>query len=187
MLRGQTDNSGTVTVDPDAAKSYVGAGGISANGYSSTLSWDSALNLTQVNAPNSASSVYGYDLAGRNTSGTDADGAASSAEYSVPNRVNMVATGKRRTWTYLDGIGRTVRVSNGIFRIPGRRMWWRRIVDTEYEPCACSPFGKVKRVSQPFKPGQEASRVWTVYDYDELGRVLTMTHPPNTGTSGTRG
>ena len=29
--------------------------------------------------------------------------------------------------------------------------------------------------------------MWTVYDYDELGRVKTVTHPPNTGTSGNSG
>ncbi len=187
VLRARRDNAGTVTVNPDAAKSYAVPAGISANGYSSTLSWDSALNLTQVNAPNSASSVYGYDTAGRNTSATDPDGATSSAEYSVSGKVNVTASGKRRTWTYLDGIGRPVRVSTGYMPDNSTTGVVESSVDTEYELCACSPFGKVKRVSQPYAPGQEASRVWTVYDYDELGRVKTVTHPPNTGTSGNSG
>ena len=129
-----------------------------------TLSWDSALNLTQVNAPNSASSVYGYDMAGRNTSATDPDGATSSAEYSVSGKVNVTASGKRRTWTYLDGVGRPVRVSTGYMPDNSTTGVVESSVDTEYELCACSPFGKVKRVSQPYAPGQEASRVWTVYD-----------------------
>jgi YD repeat-containing protein len=176
-----------VTVNPDAAKSYAVPAGISANGYSSTLSWDSALNLTQVNAPNSASSVYGYDTAGRNTSAVDPDGATSSAEYFVSGKLNVTASGKRRTWTYVDGIGRPVKMSTGYMPDNSQTGVGESSVDTEYEPCACSPFGKVKRVSQPYAPGQEASRVWTVYTYDELGRVSTATHPPNTGTSGNSG
>ena len=26
-------------------------------------------------------------------------------------------------------------------------------MDTEYAPCVCTPMGKMKRVSQPYKPG----------------------------------
>ena len=56
------------------------------------------------------------------------------------------------------------------------------VVDTEYAPCACTPMGKMWRVSQPYKPGNPV--LWTTYTYDELGRVLTVTHPPNTGSTG---
>jgi hypothetical protein len=46
--------------------------------------------------------------------------------------------------------------------------------ETRYAPCACSPLGKVERVSQPYAPGtSEANKVWTVYTYDALGRTLT--------------
>ena len=34
---------------------------------------------------------------------------------------------------------------------------------------ACSPFGKLKRVSRPRQPG--AAIAWTVYEYDEFGRT----------------
>ncbi len=35
----------------------------------------------------------------------------------------------------------------------------KSVVDTEYDACACSPLGKVKRVSRPYAPGQ--TPVWT--------------------------
>jgi len=37
-------------------------------------------------------------------------------------------------------------------------------VQTQYAPCACSPLGKVWRVSEPYAPG--ATPVWTTYTYD---------------------
>jgi YD repeat-containing protein len=46
-------------------------------------------------------------------------------------------------------------------------------VDTEYAPCACSPVGKVKRVSQPYTG--TGPRYWTVYEYDALGRTIRVT------------
>jgi YD repeat-containing protein len=55
-------------------------------------------------------------------------------------------------------------------------------VDTQYAPCACSPLGKVSRVSQPYAPGQ--SPVRTVYTSDGSGRTLTVTAPD--GISATR-
>ncbi|MBK9171354.1 MAG: hypothetical protein IPM24_28405 [Bryobacterales bacterium] len=65
----------------------------------------------------------------------------------------------------------------------------KSIVETEYVVCACSPVGKVWRVSQPRAPG--GTVYWTTYTYDELGRVLTVALPAGDGTttrelSGTR-
>ena len=51
------------------------------------------------------------------------------------------------------------------------------IVETEDAPCACSPLGKVQRVSMPYAPGQ--TPVWTVYTYDARGRTLSVTPPGN--------
>lgn len=55
------------------------------------------------------------------------------------------------------------------------------IVETEYDSCACSPLGKVKRVSQPYAPG--GTVYWTTYTYDGLGRVTSVSHPNGTGTT----
>jgi YD repeat-containing protein len=54
-------------------------------------------------------------------------------------------------------------------------------VDTQYAPCACSPLGKMYRVSQPYAPG--GTPVWTTYTYDGSGRTLTVTAPGGSVTT----
>jgi purine nucleoside permease len=53
------------------------------------------------------------------------------------------------------------------------------IVETEYDSCGCSPLGKVKKVSLPYAPN--ATKYWTEYEYDGLGRTLTVKQPNNSG------
>ena len=48
-------------------------------------------------------------------------------------------------------------------------------VTTQYAPCACSPLGKLWRVSQPYAPG--GTPVWTTYTYDGSGRTPTEPDP----------
>ena len=78
------------------------------------------------------------------------------------------------TRTTLDGLGRTIKVERGPTgaNSVGAAV---SVVDTEYAPCACSPVGKVKRVSQPYEPGKTV--YWTTYTYDGEGRTLTVTGP----------
>ena len=52
-------------------------------------------------------------------------------------------------------------------------------MDTEYGPCACSPLGKLKRVSMPHAG---ATTVWTTYAYDGSGRTVTVTAPDGSVT-----
>jgi hypothetical protein len=61
------------------------------------------------------------------------------------------------------------------------------VVDTVYVPCACSPFGKVKRVSRLRKPGDP--QVWTDYVYDWAGRTVEVRHAPvsGNGAAGSQG
>ena len=81
----------------------------------------------------------------------------------------------RWTKTTIDGFGRPVKAETGY----GTTVV--STVDTEYEPCACSPLGKVKRVSRPYAAG--GTVYWTTYAYDALGRTLTVTLPGNMGTT----
>ncbi|MBC8164791.1 MAG: RHS repeat protein [Bryobacteraceae bacterium] len=148
------------------------------------MSWDAALNLTAVSGPNNATSAFAYDAASRYVSSTDPDGATSSNTYSVATRTNYSWTGKRFTRTTFDGLGRAEKVETGYAPTPGNYVV-ESVAETQYAPCACTPLGKMWRVSQPRKPVDPA--VWTSYTYDELGRVKTITLPPNTGTSGNSG
>lgn len=184
VLQTKTDNNGTTTLTPDAGRQYAVPSAITANGYTTTLQWDSLFNPTTTTGPNSASAVFGWDQAGRVTSQTGPDGDSAGYSYSIASRVNTSTSGKLFTKTYLDGLGRTVKVEKG-YNPTSTTSVVDSVVDTEYAPCACTPMGKMKRVSQPHRPTDPA--VWTTYTYDELGRVLTVTHPPNSGTSGSSG
>jgi hypothetical protein len=48
-------------------------------------------------------------------------------------------------------------------------------VETVYAPCACSPLGKLQKISQPYAPG--GTIYWTQYSYDGIGRTLTLQQP----------
>jgi hypothetical protein len=54
-------------------------------------------------------------------------------------------------------------------------------VDTQYAPCACSPLGKMSKVSQPYVPNTTV--YWTTYTYDGSGRTLTVTAPDRSSTT----
>ena len=75
----------------------------------------------------------------------------------------------------VDRVGRTIREWGG--DAGGDKIFQ----DTEYESCACSPLGKVKRVSQPYAPG--GTVYWTTYTFGGLGRTLSVSLPGNSGTT----
>jgi hypothetical protein len=77
--------------------------------------------------------------------------------------------GARWKRTTLDGFGRGVKVESG------HDSNTVSVVDSEYAACACSPLGKLKRVSQPHAPG--ATPIWTTYTYDGSGRTTAVTAP----------
>jgi YD repeat-containing protein len=79
----------------------------------------------------------------------------------------------------MDGLGRTIKVEKGTG--PLNNQVTLSVQESVYGPCACTPLGKVFKVSQPHAPG--ATPAWTVYTYDALGRTLTMTKPDNSVTS----
>jgi YD repeat-containing protein len=100
--------------------------------------------------------------------------------YAYTNSPPTVTATTNLHWvkTTMDGFGRTIKVERGH---NGGGGGTKTIVETEYEPCACSPFGKVKRVSLPYAPG--GSVLWTTYTYDGLGRTVAVAQPNASGTS----
>jgi RHS repeat-associated protein len=82
------------------------------------------------------------------------------------------------TITTLDGLGRTIRVQRGDSATVDATTSY---TDTVYAPCACSPLGKVQKVSQPYAPG--GTPVWTVYSYDGIGRTLSLVQADGASTT----
>lgn len=91
------------------------------------------------------------------TGGTRNDSQRGKPTDSDSNNVNLITTttGTRIVKTTLDGLGRTVKVETGDSN------GTQSVVETQYDSCACSPLGKVKQVSRPYKPGDPV--YWTVY------------------------
>ena len=74
---------------------------ITANGYSTSLQWDSLLNLTQSTGPNNATMNFGYDVASRPASTQGVDGDAVTYTYSTPGRYSIATSARslrRRLW-----------------------------------------------------------------------------------------
>ena len=133
--------------------------------------------------PHSETVSLSYDGYHRVTSVTDVSGTqgVSYLPYNPGNGAKAVVTetwGTVVTKKTVDGFGRVVKLekgdTNGI----------TSVVDTEYEACACTPFGKVRRVSRPHAPG--AGAVWTTYSFDGLGRTTQVLAASRRKKSGTQ-
>ena len=75
----------------------------------------------------------------------------------------------------MDGFGRTIKVETG------DGSGTKSVAETEYDSCACSPLGKLKRSSRPYAPG--GTPVWTTYTYDALGRTISVVAADGASTS----
>jgi YD repeat-containing protein len=161
------------TAQYQAGTNYAAPGVLTVNGLSNEMQWNAALNLTQSTGANGEVSGTVYDTYGRPSSSTAATGASTGYSYSTAAPWTVTATVNGR-WTKktLDGFGRVVKVESGH---GGTTV---SVTETEFDACACSATGKVKRVSMPRAPGGTA--VWTNYTYDELGRTTRVTNPDNT-------
>jgi YD repeat-containing protein len=141
-----------------------------------SATYASSWSVTSMTGPNGAQSTTTYDSYGRPSQSTIPDGATTTYTYTYNPPTQTATVNGRWQTTTLDGFGRTLRVQKG----NGSTVV--STVDTQYAPCACSPLGKMWRVSQPYAPG--ATPVWTTYTYDGSGRTLTVTAPD--GASVTR-
>ena len=120
-----------------------------------------------------------YDVAtGRPSTTTSKFGAQTTYTYSNNPAWTMAATNGHWVKTWRDGFGRTIKVEKGD-GAPSA-MVTKSVQETEYGPCACSPLGKVSRVSNPYAPG--GTPVWTTYQYDARGRTTRVTLPDGSAT-----
>jgi RHS repeat-associated protein len=121
-----------------------------------------------------------YDSIGRPSVGTSAFGGTTNYTYSTlgaaPPLWQQENGPNGITITTLDGLGRAIRVTreDGNGNIQSYQ-------DTVYAPCACSPLGKIQKVSMPYAPG--ATEYWTTYTYDGLGRTLSVQKPDGVSTT----
>ena len=151
--------STTLAVTPAGNNAVPGAITVNSNpNHTTTLQWSSFLGLTQQVGLNQATATTVYDQYARPASTTSPHGAVTTYAYTnSPPTVTATVNG-RWTRTTQDGLGRPVKVE------AGHGSTTLSIVDTEYDACACSPLGKVKRVSPPYSPG--GTVYWTTYLYE---------------------
>jgi len=141
-----------------------------------SFSYTGALAPATVTGPNAASQQFVYDSYGRPQTSANPHGGVTGYAYGYGPHTTTVTFGVKFTRTTLDGVGRTIKVETGVSGNPAES-----VVDTEYEPCACSPLGKAKRVSQPHTPAQ--TPVWTTFTYDALGRTTRVDLPDGSFTT----
>jgi YD repeat-containing protein len=179
VAKASDDYGHSVDTTPSQSANYARPGQVRPNNdanLAENYTWNTAfLGLTQESGPNGATGTVSYDAYARPQSTTSADGAVTNYTYTTtPPAVTATTNGHWVKTTY-DGFGRAIKVERG----DGGGT--KSVVDSEYEPCACSPIGKLKRVSQPYAPG--GTVYWTVYSYDAVGRTVSVTHPDNSGTT----
>lgn len=168
-----------VDVTSDSNRNYAVPSVVTPNtqsGLATSFSHSAFLGLTSQTAPNNAQHTINYDGYGRVSNTRTPEGVVTNFTYTYNPAVQTGTNPDGRfTKSTQDGLGRTVRVETG------DAAGAKSIVDTEYDSCACSPIGKVKRVSQPYAPG--GTPVWTTYSYDALGRTLSVTLPDGSASS----
>jgi YD repeat-containing protein len=149
-------------------------------GGAETIAYNSWLGVTQTTGLNGETLYLAYDSYGRPYTATSPYGAVTSYSYSAAGTypAQQTKTGPDGfTRTTLDGLGRTIRVERG-YSVSNIQS----VVDTVYAPCACSPLGKIQKVSAPYPSGQSATN-WTVYSYDGIGRTVSAVHPDGASTT----
>jgi YD repeat-containing protein len=169
---GASDGS-TMAASPSSVTNYAAPDSITTQSYGQSYTYNAWLGITQTTGLNGEQLSMTYDYTGRPSSAHSPYGATWTYAYSdSPLPAWQSKSGPDGfTRTTLDGLGRAIRVERG----PASNQI-QSVVDTVYAPCACSPLGKVQKVSAPYPSGQSATN-WTVYSYDGIGRTLSVTQP----------
>jgi RHS repeat-associated protein len=163
----------------DAATNYAAPQTITTESTSATIAYNAWLGISQTTGPNGEQLQVSYDTAGRPLTGTSPFGAVTTYAYTAAGVIPIIQTKTGPdgfTRATLDGVGRTIRLERGTSATA-----IQSVVDTVYAPCACSPLGKMKKVSQPYASG--ASVYWTTYTYDAVGRTISVQMPDGASTT----
>jgi hypothetical protein len=163
-----------------SGSNYAAPGTITTESYNAQITYNTWLGVTQTTGANNEQVSMSYDSIGRPSVGTSAFGGTTNYTYSTlgaaPPLWQQENGPNGITITTLDGLGRAIRVTreDGNGNIQSYQ-------DTVYAPCACSPLGKIQKVSMPYAPG--ATEYWTTYTYDGLGRTLSVQKPDGVSTT----
>ena len=147
-----------------------------------SYTYSAFLGVASSTAPNGAQAFATYDSSGRVYTSQAVTGAVTTYTYSSSPLLPYTTTDTTNThWaqTIEDGLGRTITQSAG-FNL-GNTSTLVSGSDTIYGPYACSPMGKMVQVSQPYGPA--ATKYDTTYAYDGLGRTVSISLPPISGTT----
>jgi YD repeat-containing protein len=149
---------------------------LSIGSYTDSMSWTSFYGQASYTGGNGTTSTI-YDTYARPSSSTSQTGAVTTFAYANPSNAPATVTATTNgRWVKetLDGFGRVFLTE------AGQGATTESKVESVYQPCACSPIGKLKQTSRPYKTG---SPVWTVYAYNSLGRTTSITAPDGSPTT----
>ncbi len=180
-VRAITGSDGsTMNSASDSSTNYAAPSSISTQSYGETIAYNTWLGVTGTTGLNGETLSMTYDSYGRPATGSSPYGGVWTYGYTSTTPIQQTKTGPDGfTRTTLDGLGRTIRVERGLSSSS-----IQSVTDTVYAPCACSPLGKIQKVSAPYSPSAGAS-AWTVYAYDGIGRTVSTSvqRPEGTSTS----
>jgi YD repeat-containing protein len=142
---------------------------ITTNTLADTLQWSAFLGLTEKTGPNGDNASTVYDAYARPSSTTAPTGAVTTYTYSATAPHETATVNGRWTRKTLDGLGRPLLVETG----NGSAVVSQ--TDVVYDSCACSPIGKLKKQSLPHAQGGVVN--WVIYNYDGLGRTVSVVQP----------
>ena len=156
-----------------ASNNYAAPSQMTTNTLSSTMNWYSSLFPSSAAGPNGDTASFAFDTNGRPTSTTSPTGAVTNYTYAdtASPPYKTATTNTHWVQTAMDGFGRTIQTLNT----------GASVVATHYDPCGCSPLGKMSQVSQPFAPN--GSVYWTNYTYDASGRTTKVALPDSSATT----
>ena len=180
------------TASVSSTTNYAAPDSITVNSALTTsMTYSSFLGVTSQTAPATTTVDIGYDALARPASSQSTYGAWTYNVYtdtgSSPNVCTSVNT--RWTQTFLDGLGRTLKVLTGSYSSSGPTTCSGASgatilteADTTYGSCGCSPLGKMMSQTVPYTYGGNTGAS-TAYTYDGIGRTTQV----NTGGSDTSG